>query len=53
METSNFVIVGENIHATRFVEKINNGKRVIPTIEINGKIYINPGTNKLIKIIKE
>ena len=48
-----YIDISKNIHATRFVEKVNNGKRVIPTIEINGKIHINPGTNKLIKIIKE
>ena len=32
---------------------INNGKRVIPTIDIDGQIYSNPGINKVMKIIEK
>lgn len=48
-----YIDISNDIQAASFVEKVNNGKRVIPTIEINGKTHINPGFNKLIKIIKE
>ena len=48
-----YIDISQNIKATRFVEKVNNGKKVVPTICIDGKIYTNPGINKLIKIIKE
>ena len=48
-----YIDISQNIKATRFVEKVNNGKKVIPTIYVDGKIYTNPGINKLIKIIKE
>ena len=29
------------------------GKRIIPTIDIDEKIYVNPGISKLSKIIKQ
>lgn len=45
--------INNNIQATDFVERVNNGKRIIPTIDIDGKIYVNPGINALMKIIKE
>ena len=45
--------INNNIQATDFVERVNNGKRIIPTIDIDGKIYVNPGINTLMKIIKE
>jgi len=48
-----YIMISKNKEAVKFVEKINNGKRIIPTIDINGKILINPGINKLMKIIKE
>ena len=38
--------------AIAYVEKINNGKRVIPTIEINEKTFSNPGINGLMKILE-
>ncbi|MEC7646608.1 MAG: glutaredoxin family protein [Bacteroidota bacterium] len=45
------IIITDNINAISLVEKINNGKRIIPTIEIEGKIYSNPGINRLRKIL--
>tara|TARA_B100000927_G_scaffold274891_1_gene254457 strand:+ start:480 stop:707 length:228 start_codon:yes stop_codon:yes gene_type:complete len=41
----------ENEKIIAFIESVNNGKRVIPTLDINGKIYSNPGINELTKII--
>jgi len=48
-----YIVITNDESAIDFVEKVNNGKRVIPTLEIDGKIYINPGINKLMKIIRE
>ena len=48
-----YIVITENVTALRFLEKVNNGKRTIPVLEINNKIYINPGIKKLSKIIKE
>ena len=48
-----YIVFSENHDAIAFLEEVNNGKRVIPTIIIEGKIYVNPGINKLIKIIEE
>ena len=48
-----YVIITDDESAVDFVERVNNGKRVIPTLEIDGEIYINPGINKLMKIIRE
>tara|TARA_B100001250_G_scaffold160624_1_gene137992 strand:- start:8405 stop:8638 length:234 start_codon:yes stop_codon:yes gene_type:complete len=45
--------INNNIQATDFLERVNNGKRIIPTIYIDGKTYVNPGINALMKIIKE
>ena len=36
-----------------FIEKANNGKRIIPTLDIDGVIYSNPGISRLMKIIAE
>ena len=44
-------IIVENDRIIAFIERVNNGKRVIPTLDINGKIYSNPGINELTKII--
>jgi hypothetical protein len=33
------------------IEKINNGKRIIPTILVDDKVYVNPGISELMKII--
>lgn len=37
-----FIDVDLDQSATALVEKINNGKRIIPTIDLNGKTYTNP-----------
>ena len=47
-----YIIITNNLEAIAYVEKINNGKRVIPTIEINEKTFSNPGINGLMKILE-
>ena len=47
-----YIIITDNQEAIELVEKINSGKRVIPTLDIEGKIYVNPGINGLMKIIE-
>ncbi len=42
-----FIDVDLDKSATRLVESINNGKRIIPTIIINGKSYTNPDNDEL------
>ncbi len=46
-----YIVITNNNEAIKFLKKVNNGKKTIPTIEINGEIYSNPGINKLINII--
>ena len=46
-------IIVENDRIIAFIERVNNGKRVIPTLDINGKIYSTPGINELTKIITQ
>lgn len=48
-----YIVVTDNIEAINFLEKVNDGKRIIPTIVIEKKIYSNPGIIKLMKIIEE
>ena len=48
-----YIDIAENHEAARHIEKINNGKRIIPTFEIDGKIYTNPGIQSLQKIIEQ
>ncbi len=38
--------------ATKAVESINNGKRIIPTLLINHTAYTNPDNKKLIEVLK-
>ena len=47
-----YIIITDNPEAIAFVEKINNGKRVIPTLEVDGVAYSNPGINGLMKILE-
>ena len=47
-----YIIITDNSEAIAFVEKINNGKRVIPTIVIDGEAFSNPGINGLMKILE-
>ncbi|WP_190808834.1 FAD-dependent oxidoreductase [Flagellimonas sp. S3867] len=46
-----FVDVDLDLHATALVEKVNNGKRIIPTVIINGKSYTNPDNSTLANIL--
>lgn len=48
-----YIIITENDDAVAFLERVNNGKRVIPTLDIDGEIYVNPGINGLMKIIAQ
>lgn len=43
----NFIDVDLDEQATKKVEEINNGKRIIPTVIINGKPHTNPDNAKL------
>ena len=47
-----YIIITNNDEAIAFLEKVNNGRRIIPTIIVEGKIYANPGINGLMKIIE-
>ena len=47
-----YIDISKNDKALLFVEEVNKGKRVIPTLTVNGVIYINPGISKLKNIIK-
>ena len=48
-----YIDITENPEAISFVEQINNGKRIIPTLDIEGKSYTNPGISQLMKIITQ
>ena len=48
-----YITFTDNDEAIKFLEKVNNGKRIIPTLDIDGEIYTNPGISNLIKIIGE
>ena len=48
-----YINIAHSHQAIKYVEKINNGKRIIPTLEIKGKTYTNPGIQTLQKIIDE
>ena len=47
-----YIIITNNDEAIAFLEKVNNGKRIIPTLVVDGKTYTNPGINGLMKIIE-
>ena len=47
-----YIIITNNDEAIAFIEKVNNGKRIIPTLVVDGEIYTNPGISGLIKIIE-
>ena len=48
-----YIDITDNQQAIALVEKINNGKRVIPTLIVDGVSYANPGINGLIKILAQ
>ena len=47
-----YIDITDNNEAIALIEKINNGKRIIPTLMIDGVSYTNPGINGLIKILE-
>jgi len=47
-----FIDIDNNEEAIVFVEKINNGKRIIPIIIVDGKPYTNPDNANLKSILK-
>ncbi len=49
--TFEFIDVDLDKSATKLVESINKGKRIIPTIIINGKSYSNPTNDKLASVL--
>jgi thioredoxin reductase (NADPH) len=49
--TYEFIDVDLDESATKLVEVINKGKRIIPTIIINGKSYTNPDNDVLASIL--
>ena len=50
--TFEYIIITDNPEAIAYVEKINDGRRVIPTIVIDGEAFSNPGINGLMKILE-
>ena len=46
-----YIAITDNDDAIAFVERVNNGKRIIPILDIDGEIYANPGINGLMEII--
>lgn len=48
-----YIDITDNDIAVKFIEHINNGKRIIPTILVEDQIYVNPGINGLMKIITQ
>lgn len=46
-----FIDVDLDEAATKKVESINNGKRIIPTVIINGKSYTNPNNAQLASVL--
>ena len=48
-----YIDITDNEEAINLVEKINKGRRVIPTLIVDGLSYKNPGINGLMKIIKK
>tara|TARA_B110000008_G_scaffold261096_1_gene282216 strand:- start:23 stop:253 length:231 start_codon:yes stop_codon:yes gene_type:complete len=46
-----YIDITDNEQAIALVEQINNGRRVIPTLVVDGKTYKNPGIVGLMKII--
>ena len=48
-----YIISTGNQEVINFIEKVNNGKRIIPTLDIDGEIYPNPGINRLMEIIRQ
>ena len=47
-----YIVITDNDDAIAFLEKVNNGKRIIPTLLIDGETHTNPGINGLMNIFK-
>jgi thioredoxin reductase (NADPH) len=48
-----YIDITDDKQAIAFVEQVNNGRRVIPTLVIDGITHANPGINGLMKILAE
>ena len=48
-----YIDITDNQQAISIVEKANNGRRVIPTLVVDGVIFTNPGINGLMKILEQ
>ena len=48
-----YIDITDNQQAIALVEEINNGKRVIPTLMVDGVSFTNPGINGLMKILSQ
>ncbi len=48
-----YIDITDNQKAIFLVEKINNGRRVIPTLIVDGVSFTNPGINGLMKILAQ
>ena len=46
-----YIDITDNEQAIALVEQINNGRRVIPTLVVDGKTYTNPGIAGLMNIL--
>ena len=46
-----YIDITDNEEAIALIEQINNGRRIIPTLDVDGVIYTNPGISGLMKII--
>ena len=48
-----YIDITDNQNAILLVERINNGRRVIPTLIVDGVSFTNPGINGLTKILEQ
>ena len=48
-----YIDITDNQQAIVLVEQINNGRRVIPTLMVDGVSFTNPGINGLMKILAQ
>ena len=48
-----YIDITDNQLAISLVEKIKNGRRVIPTLIVDGVSFTNPGINGLMKILAQ
>ena len=46
-----YIIITDNPTAIAFLERVNKGKKTIPTLVVNGEVYTNPGISGLMKIV--